>query len=78
MKKSKAKTVLENSDATSTGPEEMTVSEVSGKGHEVKPAPHPSHADIETVAYLKYLDGGRKDGDHLKHWLEAERQLSEE
>ncbi len=38
----------------------------------------PSHEDIKVVAYLKYLDDGCKDGDHLKHWLEAERQLKEE
>ncbi len=27
----------------------------------------PSHEDIEIVAYLKYLDAGRKDGEALQH-----------
>jgi len=38
----------------------------------------PKHEDIEMLAYLKYLAAGRENGSAMDHWLEAERQLSEE
>ena len=43
-----------------------------------KRSPRPKHEDIEMLAYLKYLAAGRSDGSAMDHWLEAERQLSEE
>jgi hypothetical protein len=35
----------------------------------------PSYEDIETLAYLMFLNEGGVHGNHLSHWLEAEKLL---
>jgi hypothetical protein len=36
----------------------------------------PSQEDIETLAYLMFLNEGGVHGNHLRHWREAERLLN--
>jgi hypothetical protein len=41
------------------------------KGYE----PYPTHQDIATLAYRKFLTRGGQDGRAIDDWLEAEREL---
>ncbi len=78
MKRTTAKSTQEKATSPTIAVAENFVTSGAGQGTgSSKPTTSPSQADIETVAYLKYLDEGCHDGNHLRHWLEAERQLRE-
>ncbi len=77
MKRSKAKAAPQQVPTPGSQGGKAAVSESQSTPGSGRRVAAPTHEEIETVAYLKYLAEGSQDGGHLRHWLEAERQLRE-